>query len=39
MGPTHDNQNGPGVLKKGGRLKSPHRVYEKILMWAFCWLA
>ena len=28
MGPTHNNQNGPGGPKKGGggRLKSPHRM-------------
>ena len=26
MGPTHNNQNGPGGPEKGGgRLKSPHR--------------
>ena len=24
MGPTHNNKNGPGGPKKGGRLKSPH---------------
>ena len=26
MGPTDTNQNGPGGPKKGGWLKSPHRV-------------
>ena len=28
MGPTHNNQNSSGALKKGGRLKSPHREWD-----------
>ena len=24
MGPTHNNQNGPGTLKREGQLKLPH---------------
>ena len=30
MGPTHNNHNFLGALKKGGQLKSPHRDHTKI---------
>ena len=33
MGPTHNNQNGPGGPKKGGRLKSPHRYIHSAPWW------
>ena len=35
MGPTHNNQNGPGNPKNGGggRLKSPHRKVKERTMY------
>ena len=37
MGPTHNNQNGPGeALKRGSRLKSQHQI-QKDFKFAIEW--